>query len=472
MFGHDNQKKLIIFALILLFGKPVWGLQDSADQNKPYAITFLDAAAMAVSSSADLRSEYKVQAIRENAWAWGIRNFLPKLNLSVQENDRLNEFGSDSFMKNYSIGMDQLLWDGGRLSMSRRLERSELNVYRARLERMAGELAEAALAAYRNVLCARAVLAIREAALESMDVQLAILEKEVELGLALPLDFAEAELALAESRIEIISLESELVEMERQFAELLGLDVLPMLAETVDIHRNAALPSGAAAVSVAQENNPELSEARFSIAKKQAELSYASRSWIPTLRLNGNLSFSGSDYPLNRYNWSVGINIEFASPWIQNTFSFQTSMESPRDKAANMQNTVTPLPDPASSLGKKQAELALALEKEKYSLAFERLGRSAHRQLEICRLAESKRRIAVDAISMAERRYHLEEIRLGLGQITRLELLKAHINYTEKEIAAVESAMNLLQAERDLERLLNFLPGELAVFSGAAGGNL
>jgi hypothetical protein len=76
---------------------------------------------------------------------------------------------------------------------------------------------------------------------------------------------------------------------------------------------------------------------------------------------------------------------------------------------------------------------------------------------------------------MANRRYRLEEIRLGLGQITRLDLMKAFINFTEKEIAAVESAINLLQMERELERLMNLAPGELAAFAATAfatGGKL
>jgi outer membrane protein TolC len=451
---------ILLICVIFFFGEPVYG-----DERR--AITFMDAAALAVTSSAELRAEYKGQKIMENAWVWGLRSYFPRLSIGVQENDRLQEFGADSFLKNYSIGMDQLLWDGGRLSMSRKLERMEINVSNARIERMAGDLAEAALTAYRNVLSARTVLVIREKAFESMRGQLTILEKEVELGLALPLDLAEAELALTEARIEIIVLESNLLEMERQFAELLGLDVLPALAETVDINRAAVLPSARASISLAHEQNPELAEAMFSITKKQTELSYASRSWIPTIRLNGSIALSGNTYPLNRYGWSVGLSVEFASPWLQDTFSFQSGVESPRDRTASLQNNASPLPNPAAGLGIKQAELALALERERYALAWERLGRSAKRTLEMCRLAEQKRRISVEAISMAARRYNLEEIRLGLGQITRLELMKAHLVYTEKEIAAVEAAINLLQAERELERLLNLPPGELAAFASA-----
>ena len=429
------------------------------------SLTFAQAADLAVSVSADLRFEYRGQKIRENAWILGLRSYLPRLTISAQENDRLQELGPDSFLKNYSIGMDQLLWDGGKLSMSRKLERMELNLSNSRIERLADEIAEAALSAYRTVLSARTILAIRKAALQSLGEQVVILEKEVELGLAIPLDLAEAELALAEARIEIVSLEYDLVEMEKQFADLLGLDELPELEEKIDLRRTVLLPAVDASVSLVWEKNPELAEARFSISKRQAEYKYASRTWIPTLRLNGSFSLTGQDYPLSRHAWSAGLSIDFSNPWLQNTFAFQTGWESPRDRTANMHNSASPIPDPAASMGKRQAGLALALENEKYAIAIERMGRFAELMLEKCRLAEQRRDIAVDAIETAAKRYSLEEIRLGLGQITRLELMQAHIICTQKEIAAVESAIALMQTERELERLLDLKPGGLSVFA-------
>jgi hypothetical protein len=159
------------------------------------------------------------------------------------------------------------------------------------------------------------------------------------------------------------------------------------------------------------------------------------------------------------------LNIEFANPWLQNVFSFNAGMESPRDRTANMQNSATPVPDPAASLGKRQAKLVLDLEKEKYWLAFDQLGRSVQRIHEKCLLADRKRGLALEMVETAARRYKLEETRLGLGYITRLDLMKAHIVYTEKEIAAVETAVDLLQAEREFERILNIKPGTLAEFA-------
>lgn len=428
-------------------------------------IGFADAADLAVAASADLRFEQKGLLLLEKARLLGLRNYFPRISLSVQENDRLLEIGADSFMKNYSVNMDQLLWDGGKMLMARRLERLELNLANARLDRMTDDIAESAILAYHNVLRMRTIISIKKAALIFLSEQIEIIEKEVELGLALSVDHAEAELALAGSRIEIIILESELLEFERQFAELLGLERLPVLLEKIDVNRIVVLPSVRTAVSLAEEKNPELVEAEFSIVKRQAELKIASRSWIPAFRVTGSFGLTGNEYPLNRYTWSVGLNIDFSNPWLQNTFSFQKGMESPRDKTAVLQNSFSPLPNPAASIGKRQAEFALNLEREKYAIALERTGRVVERAVENCRLADSRRKLASEAANIAFRRYGLEELRLGLGQITRLDLMKSRIECTEKEIGVVEAALNLMQAERELERLLDLRPGELAAYA-------
>ena len=93
--------------------------------------------------------------------------------------------------------------------------------------------------------------------------------------------------------------------MERQFTEILGLESLPVLTETVDIHRPLMLPVASAAAAVAREQNPDIREARHSIAKRELELRYVTRTWIPTFRINGNFGISGQDYPLTRASWSV-----------------------------------------------------------------------------------------------------------------------------------------------------------------------
>ena len=432
-------------------------------------LTFLQAAELAVSASVDLRHSLSSHRLMERAWVSGMRDYFPRIGISISENDRLQILGADSFVKNYGISLEQLVFDGGRTSMSRNIERTELELASSRLDRMADDIAESAISAYRKVLSSRAILEIKKAALIILGEQLNILEEEVRLGLSLPVDYANAQINLADAKLDIYSLELDLIEMEKQFLELLGLDTLPELTERVNIERSAILPPPNIAADLAREQNPDLIEARYSITKRRAELKYISRSWIPTLRLTSNFGVSGQTYPLTRYNWSVGINIDLTSPWIQNRFGAQTGWEPSTydqfDRSAAIQNTIYPFHDPASRFNRKQAKLALALEQEKYAVVYERIGRIASNAVGKCVLAEQKRLLALEAVLLGAERCRIEELRLSLGQITRLQMMESLIEQTKREIAVVEAAIFLLEAERELERFLDLKPGELIKFA-------
>ena len=428
-------------------------------------LTFVQAADLAVAASVDLEHSRSMQLLMEGSWKWGIREFFPRLGISVSENDRLQQIGADSFIKNYGVNLDQLLFDGGRTLMSRKLERMELDLASNRLERMASEIAEAAIAAYRNVLSSRAILEIKKSALSVLEEQRVILNEEVQLGLALAVDLANADINLADAKLDIYSLQLDLTEMERQFTELLGLEYLPVLTEKVDINRASVLPQINSAAATAKEQNPDLVEARFSITKREMELKYISNSWIPTLRLTGNFGLTGQHYPLTRYNWSVGISIDMVTPWIQNRFGMQAGWEPPYDRTAMLQNSLSPLPEPASKYKKDQAKLALTLEREKYETALERIGRMAADAVEKCALIEQKRLLAFESYALGLERFRIEEIRLSLGHITRLKLMEVLIEQTQREIAVVQAATALLEAERELERFLDLEPGGLASFA-------
>lgn len=439
------------------------------------SISFADAARMAVAASAELRNGYAQGAIREKAWLWGRRAYFPRFSLSASEDDRLSKIDADSFLKNYTLNVEQLLWDGGRTLLGRSMEKAELTYLETQLKQMKGEIAEGAMSAYREVLSARSVLAIREAALASLAEQRRILEREVELGLALAMDLAEADITLTEGQIEVLSLRMDLAETEHQFAEILGMEKLPPLAEEIDILRSPPLPVPEKVRSMAQERNPELAAARFTLAQKQAEVKYAARAWLPAVRLLGGVSLRGSRYPLTQANWTVGLSFDFSSPYLSGKFSAAMGWEPPYDRTAQMQGALSPLPEPASALNGPSAKLALSLEQANFRQTFEALGRKAAYAAEKFGLINRQRELALESLGRAKERLGLAELRMELGQLTRLDLMEARLEYAQREVAAVEAAAALLGAERELERLLDLYPGELANLSAkktSFGGSL
>jgi outer membrane protein TolC len=424
-------------------------------------IGFRDAANLAVAASAELHNEAAVRAIRQGAWLLGRRAYFPKLTLQASEDERLSWYQADSFQKNYSVNVDQLLFDGGRLASSRRLERAELELGASRLETMSGEVGESAVNAYRSILTNRALMEIRKAGLTALKGQRAVLHKEVELGLALQSDLDGADISIAEAEIEIMSLEMEMAEMDEQFLVLLGMEKMPELTEKIDVWRSAALPDKNRAVSIALERNQELKAAALSIRQKKEEARFAALSWVPTLRATGSFSVAGNQYPLTKYTWSAGLSVEFAKPWFSSNTSATAGFQGRKDKTARVSGTFVPVPDPASSLGVKQAKLALAYEQQKYTQALEQTARTVKMAIEKCMFADTRRRLALETSRIAKNKLELFKIKRRLGQITSLELMEAQTECTQKEIALVQAATALLAGERELEQLLDLQPGEL-----------
>lgn len=459
---NRNMKSFFLFFSLVVFVLPKIPVMGGEPLAPRFALGFADAARLAVAASEDLKHEYANLAIQEGAWIWGRRAYLPKISVSASEDERLSMTGPDSFLKSYSVNLDQLVWDGGRISMSRKIEKAEMNLAGSRLEQMASEIAEDAIAAYRQVLSARTILEIREKARESLEEQRRILSLELELGLALPMDLAGADITIAEAEIELLSLALDLREAEQKLAESLGLETLPVLSEKVDTGRRAKLPSPARARSMAEAGNPDLTTARYSVERRKVEARYANLSWVPSIRVTGSAGLNGRQYPLTRYNWSVGLSVDFSSPWFSSSLGASAGWEPPYDRTARLQNTTTPLPDPASGFSARAAALSLSLEREKYNSAFKEVGRMAESGVERCAFLDRKRVLALQALELEGERYRLSELKLELGKLTRVELMEARLDYAAKEVAAVEAAVSLLEGERELERIMGLRPGELS----------
>jgi outer membrane protein TolC len=429
------------------------------------SLSFEEAGRLAAGASAELKNARSLRALREGVWVLSLRAFLPQLTFLVSEDERLSRISADSFVKTYSVNLDQLLFDGGRTRAQRNIERSELVLLSGELKRNEGEIIEGTLSMYRQILLLRMIIGIRHRALIALGEQRRILEEELALGLVRDMDLMQAELTVKEADLELRSFIIRLEELESQFTELLGLDRMPELTETVDINRSPFIPGTEAIHRAALDRNPGLRQLLHGIMQKEGELKLSSRSWIPTVRATGSFSVSGQNYPLTRWNWSLGFSIQFSSPWFNAASGGSAGWEPPYDRTARTQASFSPLPDPASGLGAKQAVLALALAQENYRLSLEHLEREAAAVIQSLTLSEQRRALTVGALNLAAEKYRLSGVLLELGRITRIELMEERLEYEQKEVEAAEAAIALLEAERTLERFIDLSPGALGEFT-------
>jgi len=433
-------------------------------------LTMKDAANLAIEVSPELREAYAQQILKEGAWVVGIRAFLPKLNLSASENDRLSTIGSDSFTKTYTIGIQQLIWDGGRLGANRSIEKAELDLHRVELRRKVGEVGEAAINLYRTIINKEAVFRIKQDNLTALELQYTILEEEYRRGLALQTDLDEAAISIEDSRLNLESLRLELEVARNEFTVLLSLPATPELSDSIDTTRSTLIPRSYEDGLLSQlaqyvlTVHPDLIRQRMAIEKLQVQLQNAHRSWWPTLKLTGDFSVLGDRYPLSRYSYSVGLSMEFSGPLLSGSIGGKAGWEGSTDRTALLQSSTEPIPDPASVFSEESLKAMFSLEQERYHLLLKKIEQQTKKLLQSCIAADDRRLIASRQRALAQKKLSLLETRHSLGQATTLDVMKARIELSSNEIALVEAAVALLEAERALERHLDLESGSLEEF--------
>jgi outer membrane protein TolC len=425
------------------------------------AISFLDAGRMAVAASKELQSETALCALREETWQWGRRAYFPNLTFGAEENDRVNTAGSDSFMKNYSVGLEQTVFDGGRLSSARKIERAEMVLSKARLETMARQLTDSALGAYRSVLVNRDSLRIQESSLAFLMEQRKIVAEEYRLGKIIELEALEADINIEITRLEIASLKIGLSEAEKQLAREIGLEKLPALTEIIAVEKKAVIPTRDALLPLLETRNSDVRAALFSLRQKEAELKLALQAWLPTITAGANFALSGDRYPLTHHNWSLSLSVDFSTPFINTGFSGRGGAEDYEIRSAQAQAKASPLPNPAAALNTRSARLALAVEKEKLSVLLWQKEQQLVSALEKYALAERKRLVALEGRSITRRKWELSQLKYDIGQVTSIALMEARIEDAENEVKATEAAAQVLACQSAIESLLDFAPGDL-----------
>lgn len=422
---------------------------------------------LAVQNSTAIEAERRRLELAEGAWRLGARAFLPNVELGASSDERIAEYGPDTFAKGFSFSITQPLWDGGRLAAARAAEKAELSLARDELGRMERETAEVAIQAYRAAASARGRVLIRREAYAAAAAEREILAAELRLGLASSLELAELDLRLAEAELEIRSAELALAQAESALAEAAGVAAAPESYELPDPDRpRVALDAAAdeALGAAARARSPELRALRYELARKAAEAKAAAFAWLPTASLKAGLQLSGRDFPLTRSGWSLGLSLDFAGPYFGASIGVSGGIERPGASTARTGASLRPLPDPAAPYASRRAALALNQAEDALEAASKRVARAAVSAASAYRNALRGVEVAKRSLELAEARRELVALRLALGLARRSELVKAGLERAGNELTLLDAATALLSAERALERLLDIEAGGLMDF--------
>ncbi len=347
-----------------------------------------------------------------------------------------NDSTSDSTTRRYGLTLDQMVFDGARISRLRSANAlSEASDYN--LESAGDQLITRTSAAYFNVLVQLENLAAAEAAETALKKQFDFASKRLEVGLAPITDVHEARAQYDTARANTITTQNQVADAYQALAEITGRPVANLKGLPEDFQPQ--LPEHAdedAWVKTAFDNNPALRAKELQVKSAEQDVSTARAGHLPTL-------YFGGDYGNTHSDGDTTNNLSGAETAFDNesrSRSFGLTLNVPIFAGGATQSGVR---EALATRDIRQDEL----EQDKRSL--ERATRNAY-QVVVAGVSEVEaRRLAVVSAKAA---YEASQVGLEVGTRTVLDVLVNQRNLFQSQQAFALARYNFLQSVLNLEQ--------------------
>ncbi|RPJ06725.1 MAG: hypothetical protein EHM28_09535, partial [Spirochaetaceae bacterium] len=215
---------------------------------------------------------------------------------------------------------------------------------------------------------------------------------------------------------------------------------------------------------IALDLNSDIQKYQFEVAKSREELKIAEQTYLPSVEASLTLSVSGDSFPLQEPGVSFKLRFSFPfneSPVDMDMSSGITGLQT-RTSGGSVQTNI--LPDLSYLSDKKLALLKLQTMTIQSDSMIESLRFNIEQFIKQYGFARAQLELQKEALVLLERKQRVYQSQLGIGEIKRIDYLKAQTEYYEEEIAIREQILALMEMEREFEQVLGFEPGGLAAY--------
>lgn len=463
-------KNRILPLLILLLPTAGFGLE----------LSLPAAERLAIESSPEIRNAREQISLAALKNQLDLRNFLPSIDLSYSSSRQTNFYAEDSDSIQLGIDISQPLFDGGRTLKSRKLTEIQLGLQASSLELQIEQLRNQVWKLYFSLLMNREKLKLQRELLEISIQQLSIALRKYEMGALTELDYLEAAVEVRNIEIEIFDTENSEQQLCQDLAVIMGFDPRHFaenpLKLTGSIKREyPGAPLWAddyrAWVEISMDRNLELKQQQASLHQLKAEYDVLQTSFIPTVSLAASLYVQGTAFPLQQPGCSFSLQLDFPYDPLPSDISLGGGLQGSTQYSTSSGGNAELLPALDFVVNQKNAELKLKQSSEALEdaeTALERSIRTALEQLEYNRLKMTLRRSTQD---LQKKRLVILETRNKMGEIKELDLLQQRIDFYQEEISIMQGVLELMQFEREFEKLLGIGLGQLDQLSVIIHGN-
>ncbi len=450
-------KKQVLFVLFALFFSFFW-VQNSFSDVVISSAKEASEFALANSKSQHLQRLSLEAAAKSSRLA--LSEFLPKLDFSWSEDDSVKIGGSDSRSKSISANVTQMLFDGGKAKITYDMNNAEsfynLKLYETELNTFRSNVIDS----YYSVIQLQKQVAIQDKLEENAKVQLDIIQKENELGLALENDFLEMLISFRKIQDEAKRYRRELRTKLRTFKVLIGLDVDSQITVTEDLlEEELSLPYleeyTDALWTVLKNNNPAIKKSQTALYYAKQQYNYSNRLYFPTVSVNGSVSFSGTQYPLGNPSFTAKVIVNFDNNPLF-PLSYQSGYGFNNKKLTSVSNSssVSLSPQPGYFLGKRSEKISLSaksesLKDEESSLYEQLFGKIASYDDSIDAIKRG-----TETIELQKRRLEVSREQVSKGLMKKIDYLELMEQLAQQEISLMQSEISRKSIVREIEIFL------------------
>ena len=397
-----------------------------------------------------------------------IRKFLPTLSLTFGGSDSVALNGTDTYSKQFSVKLNQLITTGGRNYSERTIEKINLLLQKKQLEEQKYNLQDHVWKAFYELLLNREKLKLQKSALDISKDQLKIAELEKKQGSITELELLETKIEVKNLEVQIADTKLGIKRLEYNLNKLLGFKQLKsLILKGEDLREYRGIDIGnftnstGRLYTTALNRSLEIKTLNFELTKSKMQLDLIKRRFIPTINAELSFSLSGNDFPLQEAHYGIGLNISLPYTGTPLNFSLNYSGDTSGGRSRSGSSGVTPFENIKVYLNEKQGELAVRDARErlgqfKDELKF-KIGQAVDSYASLRRKVVLKR----ESLALGTRRITILKKRLDIGEIKRLDYLKEQIQLSEDRIDYLNDVFSLLMAERNIEKLVGLAPGML-----------
>jgi outer membrane protein TolC len=395
-----------------------------------------------------------------------IQNSLPVFDFSFSEITSTDLISPDTRTKSVQANITQELFSGGKRKLEYDMGQiSALYAYYD-YEISIRNFSSAIIDQYYQYVIQLETKKIKEDMLNIAKTQLMILEKEVALGMTLQADYLEYYISFINIANERDQSIRDLKNMERKFKIAVELsEQATLIIDDKPYDDNVYLyyePYITDIWNLIRGKSNDIRKQNLSVKYSQKQLDYSRRWYIPSVSIQGGISFTGKSYPLTEPKYSVKLIFNFS-----NNKLFPVSISSgygfDRDRLYNVNDSsnVTVTPQPTYDIQRNLENISILkagierdnMEKELQSAVYD-----------IIISHDNSMRNAYTAertVELLDKRIEFSAKELENGEITHTDHLEKLLQLSQTKISFFQYRIQSANIERNLEILTDMPFGGL-----------